>query len=169
MIPLLVLGLGNPILGDDGVGPRTVAALGALGGLPEGTRLVDGGTAGLGLLADLEEAEHVIIVDAVDLGPGAPPGEIVRFENEGLRLARHIALSPHQIGLRDVLSLCRLRGTTPPHLVLLGVQVASVAPRMELSPGVEAAVPALLDAVRREAARQVEADAFVPGEERLPS
>lgn len=140
--PLLVVGLGNILLRDEGVGVRVVGAVEALGPvvLPPGTRVVDGGTLGLDLLPLIEDARALLIVDAVDLR--RPPGTIRLFHGDEIHspLAGH--LSPHQVGIGDLLAAARLRGTLPGPVALIGIQPAQIAIGLGLSEVVEAAVPA---------------------------
>jgi hydrogenase maturation protease len=151
MTPLLVLGLGNPILGDDGLGPRAIAEIAARGGLPEGTRLFDGETGGLDLLGEIEDARRLIAIDAVHLG--GRPGALHRLA--GGAIPRHLerSASAHDVGLRDLLALARLRGGGPRDVVVLGLEPAAIEPATTLSPALEAALPLLLAAVREEAWR----------------
>jgi hydrogenase maturation protease len=128
----LVVGLGNPLMGDDGLGLAALSRLDEDWDVPPTVELVDGGTWGLELLHRFEGATQVLLLDAVDAGrePGAP----VELEREDLpRLLGH-KLSPHQIELREVLALAELRGTLPASLACLGLQPASVELRAGLSP-----------------------------------
>ncbi|MCP4537110.1 MAG: hydrogenase maturation protease [Chloroflexi bacterium] len=142
---VLVLGLGNPLRGDDGVGPRIIEEL-TRRGLPEGVTAQDVGNAGLDLLNILEGWERTVIVDAAEMG--REPGQFVRFTPNEARLTRagdHLSL--HNAGLSDVLALADALGRTLPDLVIFGVQPAEIDWRAGLSPAVEAAIPALTDAI----------------------
>ena len=144
----LVLGLGNPLRGDDGVGPRIAKEL-VHRGLPEGVTTFHGGTGGLGLLKVLEGWRRVVIVDAADVG--REPGQFVRFTPDQVRFVRATnAFSLHHAGLGDVLALTRALGRTLPEIVVFGVQPAEVGWGEGLSPAVQAALPALADAVLEE-------------------
>ncbi len=146
---LAIIGVGNPLRGDDGVGPRLVALLRSRP-LPPGVVAIDGGTGGFSLLFLLEEGwERVIIVDAADVGRAA--GEFVRFTPEEVHLAREAKpLSLHNAGLSEVLALAEALGRPLPPIVLFGVQPASLDWREGLSEEVERALPALLKAVLAE-------------------
>lgn len=145
---VLVLGLGNPLRGDDGVGPRLVEDL-TRRGLPGGVTALDGGTGGLGLLQVLEGWQRVVVVDAADVG--REPGQFVRFTPDQARLAQaadHFSL--HNAGLGEILALANALGRTLPHMVIFGVQPAEVGWGQGLSPAVEIMLPALADAVLEE-------------------
>lgn len=141
----LILGLGNPLRGDDGVGPRVVAEL-RRRGLPDGVEAVDGGTGGLDLLHLLEGWERAIIVDAALLG--REPGEYVRFAPEEAHLVEGlVSLSGHSAGLADTLALARALGRRLPDIVIYGVQPERMDWEEGLSPAVEAALPRLVEEI----------------------
>ena len=99
---VLVIGLGNPLRGDDGVGPRLVEEL-ARREMPPGVQVLDGGAVGLGLLDLVEGRERVIVVDAAEMG--RKPGEFVRFTPGDARLvSTSDSFSFHDAGLSDRLS-----------------------------------------------------------------
>jgi hydrogenase maturation protease len=144
---LVAIGVGNILLGDDGVGVRVIEALRDLAGaepdaLPPGTRLVDGGTLGGGLLDVLAGARAVLVVDAVDLGglPGALGvwRDVVPASVAGTR------------GVGELLGMARLAGMLPPALTLVGVGVHEIRPDLRLSASVAAAVPRAVATARRE-------------------
>lgn len=147
---LLVLGLGNVLLGDDGIGPAVIARLRDSHDIPAGVRCIDGGTLGLSLLAYLEDARMVILVDAV--AADAAPGTAVRLEGREVGPAVATRLSPHQVGVADLLESARWHGREPQQLVLLGVVPQSIELGLGLSAPVGRAVPGLVDLVRAEAA-----------------
>ncbi len=150
----VVIGLGNPLMGDDGLG---LAALDLLRHAPVGADLVDGGTWGMNLLPVLESADRVLLVDAIRTG--APAGTIHELSREEMPAMLVHKLSPHQIDLREVLALGMLRGTLPAELVAIGVEPEVVEMRTELSPVVAAALPALLERIRFRLARWAAAEA----------
>lgn len=118
--PMVVIGLGNPLMTDDGLGIAALEQLRVRYDFAPGVELVDGGTWGMNLLPVIEDAGSVILIDAIHTG--AAPGTPVRIERE--RLPRYLStkLSPHQVDLRDVIALAELRGTLPQHTVALGLQ-----------------------------------------------
>jgi hydrogenase maturation protease len=142
---LLVLGLGNLLCSDDGVGSLVVHALDRAFERPADVEVVDGGTLGLSLLPYLEAAPAAILVDAVRAD--APPGSLVRLEGLDVAPAVEQRLSPHQIGVADLLDGVRWLDRYPQRLVLLGVVPATLELGVGCSPDVRAALPRLLDAV----------------------
>ncbi len=149
--PLLVLGLGNPICGDDGTGVAAVELLGALYETPEGARVLDGGTLGLALLPEVEVADRVILVDAIR--DEAPVGSFVRLEGHEVAPAVAARLSPHQVGVADLLDAAHWLERYPKSVVLLGLVPGSIELGLERSPSVEANLTGLVERVVAEAAR----------------
>lgn len=128
---VLVLGIGNLIMSDDGVGVRVVQELKRSYRFPENVMVVDGGTLGLDLLPMLENATHLILVDAVEIGE--KPGTLIRLIGEELPVALETKLSPHQMGLKDLLAVSELMGHSPGEMVLIGVQPSSIEMGIELT------------------------------------
>ena len=135
----IVLGLGNMLMADDGVGLAALARLEEEWFIPRDVELVDGGTWGMNLLPVIEAADRVLILDAIDLGD--PPGTLIRLEGEEIPRFLSMKLSPHQIDLREVLALAELRGTLPGQVIALGIQPA----RVEMSTVFSAEVGSRLD------------------------
>lgn len=150
--PLLVLGLGNVLLGDDGVGAAALASLNERFEPPDGVRIFDGGTLGLSLLPYVEEAASVILVDAINAD--APPGTFVRLDGHDVGPAVATRLSPHQVGVADLLDGARWLDRYPPRLVLLGLVPESIELGVGLSPRVRTAVGDLAERIVEEAGAQ---------------
>ncbi|MGO9832075.1 MAG: HyaD/HybD family hydrogenase maturation endopeptidase [Myxococcaceae bacterium] len=148
--PLLVLGLGNLLCQDDGVGVAAVARLLARYDAAPGVRVLDGGTLGLSLLPTLESADTVLIVDAIRAE--GPPGTLVRLEGEAVAHAAEHRLSVHQVGVSDLIGAARWQGCLPGRLLLLGVVPESMELGVERSAAVEAALPGLVELVAKECA-----------------
>ncbi len=128
---VLLLGLGNILLRDEGVGVRVVEALRENFEFSEELTLLDGGTLGLDLLPYLEGKEKVLFIDAVDFRQGS--GEVGFWEDEEVPSFLSPALSFHQIGLGDLLFASKLMGITPPKIVLMGIQPAVIETGLALS------------------------------------
>jgi len=136
---IVVLGVGNVLLSDEGVGVRAVEMLGRDYRLPPEVDIVDGGTTGMEMLEDLAHADHLLIVDAVRCGQ--PPATMVRIAGDDVPVFFKTKLSPHQIGLSDVLATLALMGEAPGGVTVIGVQPVSLDTSMDLSPQVDALLP----------------------------
>jgi hydrogenase maturation protease len=135
-------------MSDDGVGVKVVQRLQQEYRFPDSVEVLDGGTLGLDLLPKLEGIDHLIVVDAVETGQ--KPGSCVRLAGEELPIALETKVSPHQMGLKDLLSVAQLLGQSPAEMVLIGVQPGSIEMDTELTPEVEAVLDTLIDNVLAE-------------------
>lgn len=146
--PVLVLGLGNPLRGDDGVGPVVVERLRECA-LPPEVEVLDGGTAGLGLLDVIAGRRFVVVVDAAEMG--RPAGTVARLTpDEAALWGEQALLSPHQVGLAEVLALAERLGMAPAEVVIWAVQPASTDWEQKLSRPVQRSVPTLVEAILEE-------------------
>jgi hydrogenase maturation protease len=144
----LVLGLGNPLLSDDGIGLVLLEALREAGRWDDGLEFVDGGTWGMSLLPAIQDCDRVLVLDAVRAG--YEPGTVVRGSGPDIPRLYSYPLSPHQIDLREVLAAAELLGAVPSALEVVGVEPESTdGPCLELSEPVAAAVPKAADEARR--------------------
>lgn len=146
-----IIGIGNPLMGDDGVGIAAVECLTAMA-LPEGVEVIDGGTGGLTLLDLMAGAETVILIDAVEMG--TPAGTIVRFTPDEVKTEGGAGLSLHESGLPEVLALGREMDLLPQEIVLFGVEPTLVERRMGLSPAVAAVLDELVERVLAEVGQE---------------
>jgi hydrogenase maturation protease len=144
---VLVLGLGNTLLADDGVGVHVVRRLAGDHATPACLQPLDGGTLGFRLMDVLTRSDAVIVVDAAQLGAAA--GTLRLMESEALtgHVTRGGRTSAHEAGLIDLLTLARLDGWTPAHLALLCIQPRRVDWGEELSEPVARALPGACRAV----------------------
>jgi hydrogenase maturation protease len=148
---ILVLGVGNLLMGDDGVGIHAVREL-AKRTLPASVDVVDGGTAGLDLLRLMEGYGKVLIIDAVDAGQ--EPGAMLRFTPEDISTqAVDLAVSLHQTEVLKVMELATCVGQSLPPTVIYGVQLKEMGWSTELSPVVQARLSSLVEAVLEEVSR----------------
>ena len=141
----LVLGLGNPLMGDDGAGVAALERLRDAWEIPAGVELVDGGTWGMNLLPLIEASSHLILIDAIRTG--AAPGTLVVLERNQLPRYFSLKLSPHQIDLREVLALAELRGLLPDDLVAVGIEPQRMEMELCLTPAVLAGLDQVIDLV----------------------
>jgi hydrogenase maturation protease len=147
-----ILGLGNVLMGDDGVGPYVVEALHAGYEFPAGVSVIDVGTPGLDLAPFLLGADALIVVDSVR--SDAPPGTLRLYGRpEILARAPQPRLGPHDPGFKQTLLTLEFAGSGPRDVLLVGVVPATTAPRARLSPLVRAAVPVAVCEVLEELER----------------
>ena len=145
---VVVLGVGNILMADEGLGVRCVDTIERGGSLPPDVVCIDGGTSTHELLEDLESLDLLVIVDAA--ATGKPPGTIVRLEGTSIPAAFSNKMSPHQHGINDLLASLTLLGRAPGRLVLFGVEPQTMRLSMDLSPAVSAVLPELCRRVVRE-------------------
>jgi len=142
---VLVLGLGNIVCTDDGAGIVAIHKLIRDYDLPDGVLALDGGTLGLSLLPLVASADQVILVDAIKAD--GPPGTQVRIEGDEVAPAVYGRLSPHQIGVADLLAGANLLDRYPKRVVVIGVVPESIALGVERTSAVEASIPELVQRV----------------------
>lgn len=141
----MVLGVGNILLMDEGIGIKAIEALENRFNLPDNVELLDGGTAGIELLRHIEGREHLIIIDAMKCDH--PPGTVMRMEGDDVPAAFKTRISPHQLGLSDLLAASLLTGKMPENVILFGVEPKIMETGFSLSGEVEASFDKLIDAV----------------------
>jgi len=148
MIPdlpaILVIGLGNLVHSDDGVGIHAIHRLQTDPRVPPEVPLVDGGTQGLSLIPHISGFARLLVIDAVDVSE--QPGTIVRLDGKSLDGLRGKP-AVHQLGFADMMIALKLLGDAPEEVVVLGVQPLSTEWSAELTPVVKAALDRLLDLV----------------------
>jgi hydrogenase maturation protease len=145
---ILVLGLGNILLQDEGMGVTALERLTAQYRLPANVHAVDGGTMGLDLLSYLEGVTGLLIIDAVHTGQ--PPGTLVRLAGDEVPAALSLKMSMHQVGLQELLAVSELQGILPPRVVVCGMEPASLDWGLDLSPQVAGRLDDLVQAVVQE-------------------
>jgi hydrogenase maturation protease len=146
---VLVLGIGNLLNSDEGVGVHAVRLLEEQTGkgFPN-VKYLDGGTLGLNLLPLVEDATHLLLLDCVDAG--LPGGTVIELAKDEIPIYSGVKMSQHQTTFQEVLGLAVLRARLPDYLHLIGIQPVSLRIGTDLSPKVQAALP---DMVLRAAAR----------------
>jgi len=142
------MGIGNLIMSDDGAGVHVIRHLGKHYRFPPEVTLLDGGTLGLDLLPRLEGVDRLLIIDAIETGD--PPGTLARMSGDEIPVVMETKLSPHQMGLKDLLAVAMLQGYSPPEMVLVGIQPENIDLGLELSPKVSARFDELVHMVLRE-------------------
>jgi hydrogenase maturation protease len=138
----IVLGLGNTLNTDEGVGVHALTMLRHEAGTELPFEFLDGGTLGLNLLPLVEETSHLLLLDAVDAGKTA--GTVIELRREDIPLFAGVKLSQHQLTFQEVLGLAQVRGKLPDHLHLIGVQPADLSIGVGMSNPVVQALPDVL-------------------------
>ncbi len=142
---ILVLGIGNILLMDEGIGIKAIEALERRYDLPDNVELLDGGTAGIELLRHIEDRQYLIIIDAMKWDQ--PPGTVMRVEGDDVPAAFKTRISPHQLGLSDLLAAALLTDKMPENVILFGVEPKIMETGFSLSKEVEASFDKLLNGV----------------------
>jgi len=144
---IVVLGIGNILLSDEGVGVHVVNELMKMD-LPPEVSLVDGGTDGFQLLNVITEADRLLVIDAVK--GGAAPGSIYRFDIDEIKnVPAGFKTSVHQISILEIIDLSALIGKTP-HTTVIGIEPKSFAMGMELSGEVKTKLPRIIELIKKE-------------------
>jgi len=147
-LDILVLGIGNVLLTDEGIGVRALKELERRYTYPTNVELLDGGTAGIELLRHIRNRDYLIIIDAMKCGQ--EPGTVLRVEGDEVPAAFRTRISPHQLGLSDLLVAAMLTDELPANLVLYGVEPESIDIGLDLTETVEANVDKLVGVVADE-------------------
>ncbi|MCI6584196.1 MAG: hydrogenase maturation protease [Mobiluncus porci] len=146
----VVLGVGNPIMGDDGIGLEIFSRLQAMiDSRPAWTtalaggelKFVEGGTGGMELVPVVQESEHLLILDSVAGGAGRRAGDAVHLSGDHVPRLLSMKMSPHQVGLLDILTSARLTGREPAVLEVVGVVGEDVDLRLGLTAAAAGGIP----------------------------
>ena len=129
---ITILGLGNILMTDEGVGVHTVNEFERRYEVPDYVEIVDGGTAGLDLIPFIEGREKVLMVDAVNFD--REPGYINILENDAIPIRLTQKASMHHLGLMDVLCIVRMSGNIPRNMCIIGIQPKSLELGLDMTP-----------------------------------
>jgi len=146
---VLVLGIGNILLSDEGVGVHVINRFQETFAIPDDVEVIDGGTMGLDLMPYFEGKSHVIVVDAM-CADGQEPGTIRRFSGRQVMHMLGERISPHQIGLSDLLACTEVDSQLPEHVVLLGIVPESLDTGLEMTATIQTRVDVLVALLRDE-------------------
>lgn len=141
---ILILGIGNVLLSDEGAGVKAVWKLQQDYVLPPEVEILDGGTSGMELMGTIENRGRLFILDAIN-SENAEPGRVIRIdlsEDPGFLQSK---ISPHQLGLSEVLAATQLTGAQPENIVLYGIRPSSLDTGTELSQAVQSGIDTALD------------------------
>lgn len=146
--PVLVLGLGNILIQDEGIGVRVVELLQEQYDTPEEVEILDGGTAGMALYEHIIDRDYLIVIDAVKTGQ--PPGTLVKLVDEEVPAFFRNKVSPHQMALADILAALKIAGEEIAYISVIGVEPASLQTSIELSDTIAAQLQPLVNATLNE-------------------
>ncbi len=146
---IVILGCGNTLMGDDGVGIRVIERLQQMN-LSGNIEIIEAGVGGMAILSWIEDADKAVIVDAVQTG-NEPPGTVYEFTDKELPPSDMFMLSLHDLNLVDTINVGRVVQKMPDVIVIIGVEVKRIAEfTKELTPEVEGAIPEVTDLVLKE-------------------
>ena len=145
--PIVVMGVGNLLLRDEGAGIHVIRALREEKILPDEVELVDAGTSALDALQMIGPVGKLIVVDAVK--GGGPPGAIYLFEPDDVRTSDGAAVSLHQMSFLEALRLAERLDRRPKAVTIIGVEPGDISSGMTLSPEVAAKVPDVIRLVQQ--------------------
>ncbi len=140
---ILVLGIGNILLSDEGAGIKVIEQLQQQYKIPDAIEVTDGGTMGVELLPWIEKRSHIIIVDAIR--SDNPPGSVLKVDDVPAFFQNKI--SPHQIGITDVLAMAYILDDLPPSVILIGVEPETLSGGIELSETISGKIDTMVDMV----------------------
>lgn len=128
---ILIIGMGNILMQDEGVGVRAVEELENRYVIPEGVTVIDGGTTGMELFEPIRNCDQLIVADAINTGD--PYGTLVRIANDEIPAFFHTKISNHQLGLSELLALLTLKNEVPQHVAIIGMVPHSLENRLGLT------------------------------------
>ena len=146
MIKTLIVGVGNLLLKDEGVGIHVAQRMMKMA-LPEGLEVVDAGTSLLDVFPVADGVGRMIIVDAMKAG--RKPGTIYKLSSDDIERERQEILSLHQIDLPQMLDMCALMGARP-FTIIIGIEPKDMEPGLDLSPEIESRIPEVIDIILKE-------------------
>lgn len=145
---ITVLGLGNILMQDEGVGIHVINEL-EKQDLPKEIELIDGGTAGLDIFPSLKDTDKLIMIDA--LKADKTPGTIYRLGLEDLTAGSSLAtLSLHQVGVLEILTVLKKEGRAAKEIVIIGIEPKRIGWGLELSSEIKAKIPKITDIIMKE-------------------
>ena len=145
---ITILGIGNTLYTDEGLGVHALAALQEKYGMDQQVELVDGSTDGMSLLGPVEDTDYLIVIDAINAGKDG--GHIIELHGNDIPAYYGIKMSIHQLGFQEVLLASKLREKYPKNIVMIGMQPTSLELGIGLSETNEAQLPKLLAVVERQ-------------------
>lgn len=147
-----ILGIGNLLLGDEGFGVHCVQHIEQHYDIPENICVFDGGTAGILLAPFIEQCDRLFVLDVIALDD--EPGAVHSFTEEDVRAGNiQTRMSPHQIGMLEILDICKIRGKVPEQVQFITVVPQTLEPGMDLSPLIAGRVTDVIDILMQSLAK----------------
>jgi len=135
---VLIIGMGNVLMQDEGIGVRAAEELESLYHIPQDVEIMDGGTTGTELYEPMRGRKHLIIADAVNSSSAS--GTLISLKDEQVPAFFQTKISNHQLGVSDLLALLQVSGDRPAHVTIIGMVPHSLENRLGLSAKAEAAI-----------------------------
>ncbi len=139
---ILIIGVGNVLMQDEGIGVRAVEKLECQYIIPPNIKVIDGGTSGTELLNPMRGAKHLIIADAINSGKA--PGTLFRMVDDDIPAFFQTKLSNHQLGISDLLALLKLTDEMPQHISIIGMEPYKLKNKLGLSDKASQALPKMV-------------------------
>jgi hydrogenase maturation protease len=149
---VLILGVGSILMTDDGIGIRAVEELQRRFRFPDNVEVLDGGTSGIELLPYISNKDYLIIIDAIK--GDSPPGTVLKVEGKDVPAKFRTRISPHQLGISDLIAVAQLTGELPKELVLFGIEPERIELGIGLSEPAKANFNRLINAIVDEIKRK---------------
>ena len=144
---VVIMGIGNLLLKDEGIGVHAINALKRENELPENVELIDVGTSTLDALQMFDDLDKLIVIDAVK--GGGKPGTIYKFKPGEICSVNRVATSLHQLGFIEALSIAERLGKVPRDVIIIGIEPKEVSSGLELSPEIEEKIPKIIQLARK--------------------
>lgn len=145
---ITILGIGNTLYTDEGLGVHALPSLEEIYGMDEQVELIDGSTDGMSLLGPVEDTDYLIVIDAINAGKEG--GSIIELRGDEIPAYYGVKMSIHQLGFQEVLLASKLREKYPKHIVMIGMQPTSLELGIGLSTTNEAQLPKLIHLVEQQ-------------------
>jgi hydrogenase maturation protease len=149
--PILILGIGNLLLKDEGIGVHVINRLREMD-LPPDVEIMDGGTLGIDLIFYIEGRKKVIVIDTVKAGD--PPGTLYRFTDKELTVKKDFLRTAHGIDFSDVVGTVKQFGNKPDEIVFIGVEPEDISEGLEPTDFIARRIPVIIELVMKELKEQ---------------
>jgi hydrogenase maturation protease len=143
---IAIMGIGNLLLKDEGIGVHVVQILQERNNLPDHVEIVDAGTAALDVLQMLGQVDRLIVIDAVK--GGCEPGTLYKFKPDDIRSTNRATTSLHQLGFIEALNIVEKLGNAPRDVTIIGVEPKEIEIGLELSAEIAGKIPQIVQLIQ---------------------